>query len=142
MSGRTGVGELHHHGALRSVDINRVVVPGKLAVEVKSPTGAGRRLDGDGGALLLLDRGAWREVRPGAAIGSKARQHYDRAAATDRNARHCRGAAGAIACATGADGRRDAGTGGGIRSAACSGASGSAAFTGHAATRALTVTDA
>src|SRR5260370_37501861 len=96
MSGRTGVGELHHHGALRSVDINRVVIPGKLAVEVKSPTGARRRLDGDGGALLLRDRGAWREVRPRAAILSQAWEHFDRAAAPYPNARPRPGARGAV----------------------------------------------
>ena len=53
-----GFGELHDDHADCGVDVDGVIVAGKLAVEIESSAGTGGGDDGDGGALGAFYRGA------------------------------------------------------------------------------------
>jgi len=107
---RIDLGILHHDYADRSIDIDRVVVAGKLAVEIKHPAGTRGSDYGDGGALIRPRRGMVGRIGS-AAVRSEAREIDDAGAApANVDAGHGGRSGGSAAGAAGAGRGRDSGT--------------------------------
>ena len=104
-----GFGELHHYRSDRRIEIDGVVVAGKLAVKIKRSTGARRGDNGDCRPLLLFYRGASGQIGIAAAFRSEAGQSDDGsgAAAANIHAGHGGRSGGSVAGAAGTGRGRD-----------------------------------
>jgi len=121
MSVGVDFGELHHDGADGGVDVDRVVIAGKLAVEIKYTAGARGGDDGDGRAGIAFYGGASGKSRGIAVSGVKAGKIDDGAAAANVHTGRGGNSGGGGASAAGAGGGRDSGACVRVGTTACAG---------------------
>jgi len=143
--GWVDLGELHHDGADAGIDVDGVVIAGKLAVEIECAARARSGHDGYGRAFVFSHRRTAGQAGGAAVSGVEAGQRDDRScSAAAANVHACGGgrSGGRGACAAGAGSGRDSCARVGIGAMAGAGFSCAGVFSGETAARTFSVADA